>query len=115
MCLHQHQPGQLYVKSDVYGFGVVLLEMLSGLQAINENRPSGQRNLVEWAKPYLSNRRKVLSRVMDQRLEGQYPSKGAAQAAQLILKCLRSDPRKRLSMTKVVEALEQIQAIKHMP
>ncbi|XXG39171.1 hypothetical protein AAC387_Pa01g0199 [Persea americana] len=107
--------GRLYVKSDVYGFGVVLLEMLSGLQAINENRPSGQRNLVEWAKPYLSNRRKVLSRVMDQRLEGQYPSKGAAQAAQLILKCLRSDPRKRLSMTKVVEALEQIQAIKHMP
>ncbi|KAJ8647192.1 hypothetical protein MRB53_000215 [Persea americana] len=107
--------GQLYVKSDVYGFGVVLLEMLSGLRAIDRNRPSGQQRLVEWATPYLSDRRKVLSRVMDQRLEGQYPSKGAVQAAQLILQCLRPDPRKRPSMTEVVEALEQIQAIKHMP
>ncbi|RWR78518.1 Protein kinase domain-containing protein [Cinnamomum micranthum f. kanehirae] len=105
--------GHLYVKSDVYGFGVVLLEMLSGMRALDTNRPSGQHNLVEWAKPFLSDRRKVLSHVMDQRLEGQYPSKGAVQAAQLILKCLGSDPRRRPSMSEVVETLEQIQAIKH--
>ncbi|RWR78509.1 Protein kinase domain-containing protein [Cinnamomum micranthum f. kanehirae] len=104
--------GHLYVKSDVYGFGVVLLEMLSGMRAIDKNRPSGQHNLVEWAKLYLSDPRKVLSRVMDQRLEGQYPSKGAVQAAQLILKCLGSNPRRRPSMSEVVETLEQIQAIK---
>ncbi|XXG39189.1 hypothetical protein AAC387_Pa01g0212 [Persea americana] len=107
--------GHLYVKSDVYGFGVVLLEMLSGMRALDTNRPSGQHNLVEWAKPYLSDRRKVVSRVMDQRLEGQYPAKGAVQAAQLILKCLGSDPRRRPSMSEVVETLEQIQAIKHKP
>ncbi|RWR78516.1 Concanavalin A-like protein lectin/glucanase, subgroup [Cinnamomum micranthum f. kanehirae] len=104
--------GHLYVNSDVYSFGVVLLEMLSGMRAMDKCRPSGQHNLVEWAKPYLSHPRKVLSRVMDQRLEGQYPSKGAVQAAQLILKCLGSDPRRRPSMSEVVETLEQIQAIK---
>ncbi|RWR78515.1 putative serine/threonine-protein kinase PIX13 [Cinnamomum micranthum f. kanehirae] len=107
--------GHLYVKSDVYGFGVVLLEMLSGLRAFDKNRPSGKQNLVEWAQPYLSDQRKLLSRVMDKRLEGQYPSEGAVQAAQLILKCLVSQPRKRPSMTEVVETLEQIQAIKQMP
>ncbi|KAL5984379.1 putative serine/threonine-protein kinase pix13, partial [Asimina triloba] len=103
--------GHLYVKSDVYGFGVVLLEMLSGERALDTNRPSGQHNLVDWAKPYLSERRK-LARVMDPRLEGQYPSKGAFQAAQLTLRCLASEPKNRPSMKEVVETLEQIQAIK---
>ncbi|XXG39180.1 hypothetical protein AAC387_Pa01g0206 [Persea americana] len=105
--------GDLYMKSDVYSFGVVLLEMLSGMRVLDANRPSVQQNLVDWAKPYLSDKRKVLSYVMDRRLEDQYPSKGAVLAAQLILTCLNSDPRKRPSMTEVVEALEQIHAIKH--
>ncbi|RWR78511.1 putative serine/threonine-protein kinase PIX13 [Cinnamomum micranthum f. kanehirae] len=104
--------GHLYVEIDVYSFGVVLLVMLSGHQALDPNRPSGQHDLVDWAKPYLSDERKV-SQWMDRRLEGQYPSKGAVLAAQLILACLNSDRRKRPSMTEVVEALEQIQAIKH--
>ena len=99
------------MKSDVYGFGVVLLEMLSGQRALDTNRPSGQHNLVEWAKPYLSDRRK-LARLMDPRLEGQYPSKGVLHAAQLTLKCLATEPRNRPSMKEVVETLEQIEAIK---
>ncbi|EHA8590643.1 putative serine/threonine-protein kinase PIX13 [Cocos nucifera] len=103
--------GHLYVKSDVYGFGVVLLEMLSGQRALDTNRPSGQHNLVDWARPYLADRRK-LSRLMDQRLEGQYPSKGALQAAQLTLRCLAGDPKSRPSMKEVVETLEQIEAMK---
>ncbi|OVA19573.1 Protein kinase domain [Macleaya cordata] len=102
--------GHLYVKSDVYGFGVVVLEMLTGQRAHDTNRPSGQHNLVDWLKPSLSNPRK-LRRIMDPRLEGQYPAKGAIQAGQLILKCLEPDPRKRPSMNEVVEALEKIQAM----
>ncbi|KAJ0963843.1 hypothetical protein J5N97_028965 [Dioscorea zingiberensis] len=103
--------GHLYVKSDVYGFGVVLLEMLSGQRALDTNRPTGQHNLVDWAKPYLSDRRK-LARLMDPRLEGQYPSKAALQAAQLTLKCLAGEPKNRPSMKEVVETLEQIDAFK---
>lgn len=103
--------GHLYIKSDVYGFGVVLLEMLTGQRALDTNRPSGQHNLVDWAKPYLTERRK-LARVMDPRLEGQYPSKGAKQAAQLTVKCLAPEPKNRPSMKEVVETLEQIQEIK---
>lgn len=106
--------GHLYVKSDVYGFGVVLLEMLSGQRALDPNRPSGQHNLVEWAKPLLSERRK-LARLMDPRLEGQYPSKGAFRAAQLTLKCIASEPKNRPSMKDVVVTLEQVQAIGDKP
>ncbi|KAK1572028.1 hypothetical protein Q3G72_026489 [Acer saccharum] len=68
--------GHLSAKSDVYSFGVVMLEMLSGRRAVDKNRPSGEHNLVEWAKPYLANKRKIF-RIIDNRLEGQYSLEGA--------------------------------------
>ncbi|CAI8588484.1 unnamed protein product [Vicia faba] len=104
--------GHLYVKSDVYGFGVVLLEMLTGLQAHDSKRHSEQQNLVEWIKPFLSNKRKLKSTVMDCRLEGQYSPKAVLETAKLILKCLEHDPKKRPSMKDVLETLEGIKAIK---
>lgn len=106
--------GHLYVKSDVYGFGVVLLELLTGLRALDTRRPNGQQSLVEWLRPSLSNRRKLKS-LMDTRMEGQYSSKAALQAAELALKCLASDPKNRPSMKEVVAALERIEAIKGRP
>ncbi|KAA8547587.1 hypothetical protein F0562_004016 [Nyssa sinensis] len=102
--------GHLYVKSDVYGFGVVLLELLTGLRALDNKRPSGQHNLVDWAKPLLSHKRKLKS-IMDARMEGQYSSKVALQAAQLTIKCLETDPKSRPSMKEVVEVLERIEAM----
>ncbi|CAN6314172.1 unnamed protein product [Urochloa humidicola] len=101
--------GHLYVKSDVYGFGVVLLELLTGLRAHDLNRPGHQTNLVEWARPFLSGRGKLTS-LMDQRLGGQYPPKAAHSAARLANKCLAGDPRSRPSMEEVVAALEDVEA-----
>ncbi|KAJ1298947.1 hypothetical protein BS78_01G493300 [Paspalum vaginatum] len=100
--------GHLYVKSDVYGFGVVLLELLTGLRAHDLNRPSHQQNLVEWAKPYLSGSGK-LKNLMDQRIDGQYQTKAALRAARLASKCLTGDPKSRPSMDDVVAALEEVE------
>ncbi|KAK6257006.1 hypothetical protein QUC31_000465 [Theobroma cacao] len=106
--------GHLYVKSDVYGFGVVLLEMLTGLRALDTNRPSGEHNLVEWAK-YSLTQKKKLKKIMDPRLEERYPLKAALQAGELILRCLESDPKNRPSMEEVLETLEKISAINEKP
>ncbi|KAK1554610.1 hypothetical protein Q3G72_014695 [Acer saccharum] len=106
--------GHLYVKSDVYGFGVVLLEMLTGLRALDTNRPSGEINLVEWAVPSLENKKK-LKKIMDPRLENKYPMEAAIQAAEIIKKCLHSDPKHRPSMDKILETLEQVNAIQENP
>ncbi|KAG6741058.1 hypothetical protein POTOM_056542 [Populus tomentosa] len=104
--------GHLHVKSDVYGFGVVVVEMLTGLRAIDMKRPSGKQILVDWVKPYLTNRRK-LKKIMDFRLRGKYPPKEASQIAHLAIKCLQQESRFRPSMTEIAETLEQIDAI-HM-
>nr|GMC57327.1 probable serine/threonine-protein kinase Cx32, chloroplastic [Ipomoea batatas] len=96
--------------SDVYGFGVVLLEILTGLRAIDVNRPNKQQNLVDWKKPMLS-QKKMLKSLMDARMEGQYSTKAALQAAQLALRCLENEPGKRPSMREVVEILEEIEAM----
>ncbi|CAK9167408.1 unnamed protein product [Ilex paraguariensis] len=102
--------GHLYVKSDVYSFGVVLLEILSGLRA----HGYGQRNLIDWARPHLSHRRKWKT-IMDARIKGQYSSEAALQATNLCLRCLEYEPRKRPSMKEVVEELEQIETMKKEP
>lgn len=99
--------GHLYLKSDVYGFGVVLVEILTGLRALDVNRPSEQFSLVNWVTPYLSDRRK-LKKVMDPRLEGKYPSEAAVQISRLALKCLSLQPKSRPSMKEVITILEQI-------
>ena len=98
----------------MYGFGVVLVEILTALRALDPNRPSGQHNLVDWVKPHLSERRK-LKNIMDHRLEGKYPSKAAFRIAQLALKCLETEPKNRPSMKEVVETLEQIESTTEKP
>ncbi|WJX69586.1 putative serine/threonine-protein kinase pbl9 [Trifolium repens] len=99
--------GHLTTKSDVYSYGVVLLEMLSGKRAVDKNRPSGQHSLVEWAKPYLANKRKVFS-VLDSRLEGQYSSDESYKVATLALRCLSTESKYRPNMDEVVRILEQL-------
>lgn len=92
----------------MYSFGVVLLEILTGRRVLDKNRPHGEQNLIEWARPYLASKRRVL-RVMDARIEGQYTPNGALRAATLAVKCIAMEPKYRPTMDEVVKALEQLQ------
>lgn len=101
--------GHLTTRSDVYSFGVVLLEMMSGRRAVDKNRPSGEHNLVEWARPYLASKRKIFN-VLDSRIQGQFSLNGAYGAARVAIQCLSTEPKHRPNMDQVVTALEQLQA-----
>lgn len=93
---------------------MVLLELLTGLRVLDMNLPKGEHNLIEWARPFLPDKRK-LNKIMDPGLENHYPSKAAFQAAELILQCLESNPKNRPSMEEVLETLQQVNAIKIKP
>ncbi|KAK4842396.1 hypothetical protein QYF36_020835 [Acer negundo] len=105
--------GHLTSRSDVYSFGVVLLEMLTGRRSMDKNRPNGEHNLVEWARPHLGERRRFY-RLIDPRLEGHFSIKGAQKAAQLAAHCLSRDPKARPLMSEVVEVLKPLPNLKDM-
>ncbi|KAH6803252.1 Protein kinase superfamily protein [Perilla frutescens var. frutescens] len=96
--------GHLTSKSDVYSFGVVLLEILTGRRSMDKKRPSGEQNLVTWARPYLCDKRKVYQ-VVDPRLELHYSIKGVQKVAHLAHNCLSRDTKSRPSMDEVVKVL----------
>ncbi|XP_062115282.1 probable serine/threonine-protein kinase PBL17 isoform X2 [Humulus lupulus] len=100
--------GHLTARSDIYGFGVVLLEMLIGRRAMDKSRPSREHNLVEWARPLLNHNKKLL-RILDPRIEGQYSAKTAMKVAHLAYQCLSQNPKGRPLMSQVVEILETFQ------
>ncbi|GMY13613.1 probable serine/threonine-protein kinase PIX7 [Fagus crenata] len=105
--------GHLTSKSDVYSFGVVLLEMLTGRRSMDKNRPNGEHNLVEWARPHLGERRRFY-RLLDPRLEGRFSIKGSQKALQLAAHCLSPDPKARPLMSEVVEVLKPLPNLKDM-
>lgn len=80
---------------------------------MDKNRPNGEHNLVEWARPYLGERRRFY-RIIDPRLEGQFSIKGAQKATQLAHLCLSRDSKARPLMSEVVEALKPLLNLKDM-
>ncbi|XP_042514560.1 receptor-like serine/threonine-protein kinase ALE2 isoform X2 [Macadamia integrifolia] len=99
--------GHLLVKSDVYSYGVVLLELLSGRKPVDMSQPQGQENLVTWARPLLASR-EGLEQLVDPCLHGNYDFNDMAKVAAIASICVHPEVAQRPFMGEVVQALKLI-------
>ncbi|KAI3811635.1 hypothetical protein L1987_21361 [Smallanthus sonchifolius] len=106
--------GQLTFKSDIYSFGVVLLELITGRKAIDNTRPAAEQNLVAWARPLFKDRRKFWQ-MADPVLEGEYPVRGLYQALAIAAMCVQEQPNMRPLIADVVTALNYLASQKYDP
>ncbi|XP_015972179.1 serine/threonine-protein kinase RIPK-like [Arachis duranensis] len=100
--------GHLTTKSDVYSYGVVLLELITGKRVVDKSLTNRGKSLVGWARPMLRDSKK-LKQIIDKKLEGQFPMKGAMKVASLAYRCLCHHPNPRPTMSDVVKTLEPLQ------
>ncbi|KAH0886801.1 LOW QUALITY PROTEIN: hypothetical protein HID58_062897 [Brassica napus] len=99
--------GVLTRKSEVYSFGVVLLELLTGRKPVDHTLPHGQQSLVRWAIPKLS--KDKVKECVDARLLGEYPHKAVTKLAVLAAICVKDEAKLRPDMSNVVKALQTVQ------
>ncbi|KAK7332312.1 hypothetical protein VNO80_29062 [Phaseolus coccineus] len=99
--------GKLSTKSDIYSFGVVFLEIISGRRVFDTTRATEEQNLIDWALPLFKDRTKF-TLMADPLLKGQFPVKGLFQALAVAAMCLQEEPDTRPYMDDVVTALAHL-------
>ncbi|PIN14323.1 Serine/threonine protein kinase [Handroanthus impetiginosus] len=107
-CAPEYQrTGQLTTKSDIYSFGVVLLELVTGKRVIDTTRGLDEQNLVAWADPIFKEPRRF-TELADPLLQLDYPQKSFNQAVAVAAMCLQEDPSVRPLISDVVTALNHL-------
>ncbi|KAF3782129.1 Serine/threonine-protein kinase [Nymphaea thermarum] len=96
--------GQLTVKSDIYSFGVVLLELITGRRAVDTTRHADEQNLVSWAQPIFRDQKRI-PELADPMMQGKYPANALKQAVAVAAMCLQEEATTRPFISDVVTAL----------
>ncbi|CAL9012975.1 unnamed protein product [Prunus brigantina] len=101
------QHGKISDKTDVYAFGVVLLELITGRKPIEARRPQGEENLVLWAKPLLHKGKGAIEELLDPRLK--CTLRNSNQITRMIeaaAACITSEESRRPSICEIMAILK---------
>ncbi|XVE63413.1 hypothetical protein DITRI_Ditri07aG0018500 [Diplodiscus trichospermus] len=96
--------GKVSESCDVYSFGILLLELLTGRRPI-EKMPGGvKRTITEWAEPLIVKGR--FKDLADPKLRGNFDENQLKQAINVAALCVQNEPEKRPNMKEVVNMLK---------
>ncbi|XP_058067648.1 probable LRR receptor-like serine/threonine-protein kinase At2g24230 [Magnolia sinica] len=104
----QIETPSVMVKSDVFGFGVVLFELITGKKPFGDDYPGEENsNLVNWVRGLV--RKKECSRAVDPRIQGTGSEMQMEEALRIGYLCTADLPSKRPSMQQIVGLLKDIE------
>ncbi|XP_021910661.1 probable LRR receptor-like serine/threonine-protein kinase At5g45780 isoform X1 [Carica papaya] len=99
--------GQSSEKTDVFGFGILLLELITGQKALDAGNGQVQKGMIlEWVRTLQEERR--LEVLVDRDLKGCYDGSQLEKAVELALQCTQSHPNIRPKMSDVLKILESL-------
>ncbi|CAH8354415.1 unnamed protein product [Eruca vesicaria subsp. sativa] len=98
-----YQKNWLTEKSNVYSFGIVLLEIITGQPVIEQSREKSY--IVEWAKSMLANG--DIDSIMDPNLHREYDTSSSWKALELAMSCVNPCSTERPNMTRVAHELNE--------
>jgi len=97
--------GHVSERCDVFSFGVVLLELITGLQA-SASPESESEHMKDWAVRTSRASRDSWQLIMDPRLKGAYSPQAARIAIKAAVQCVSEDPKARPQMPTIVDTLK---------
>nr|GME02166.1 serine/threonine-protein kinase PBS1 [Ipomoea batatas] len=100
--------GKLTLQSDVYAFGVVMLELLTGRRAVDLNLGPNDQNLVLQVRHILNDRRKLRKVIDPEMSRSSYTMESITMFANLASRCVQTDSSERPSMEECVKELQLI-------
>ncbi|KAK2990071.1 hypothetical protein RJ640_025434 [Escallonia rubra] len=95
---------QLTEKSDIYSFGVVLLELICGREPLSHSGSPDSFNLVLWAKPYLQ---AAAFEIVDENLKGTFDVESMRKAARVATRSVERDASQRPTIAEVLAELKE--------
>ncbi|KAJ0429190.1 putative protein kinase RLK-Pelle-PERK-1 family [Helianthus annuus] len=103
--------GKLTEKSDVFSFGVVLLELITGRKPVDTSQPLGDESLVEWARPLLSHALETedFKPLVDPRLGMNFVPNEMFRMIEAAAACVRHLATKRPRMGQIARAFDSLE------
>lgn len=98
--------GKVSESCDVYSFGILLLELLSGKKPLEKLGKGIKRSITEWAAPLVLEGN--LEEIADPKLKGKYEIEEMRRLVHVATKCAQSSPEERPTMLEVVELLKDL-------
>ncbi|KAE8659309.1 putative LRR receptor-like serine/threonine-protein kinase [Hibiscus syriacus] len=95
---------QLTEKSDIYSFGVVLLELICRREPLTHSGTPDSFNLVLWAKPYLQ---VGALQIVDDSLKGTFDVESMRKAALVTVRSVERDASRRPTIAEVLAKLKE--------
>ncbi|KAJ1425250.1 Serine/threonine-protein kinase, active site [Sesbania bispinosa] len=95
--------GQLTRKADIYSFGVLLVEIVTGRCNTNTRLPLGEQYILE--KTWELYERRELVELVDISLNGEFDAEEACNILKIGLLCTQDNPKLRPTMSSVVKML----------